>query len=176
MRNDLTAEHLAQVITVDLPLSALLSLGAARPAGPLSERLHTLRADRPVIGQKGLYGLYAGIARGYGAEPDGILELLEAKPEERLTWDEATKWADSVGGRLPTRKEQALLFANVPEQFETDYYYWSCEQHESNDDYAWLQTFSYGYQLFNVKGNKHLARAVRRVSLVTLPDSHERSV
>ena len=112
-----------------------------------SERMGELkRQGKAVIGQSGLHGLYVGVARGYDGEPDGILELVEAKPEGSMTWEQAKAWAESLGARLPTRKEQALLFANLPEHFEQAYY-WSCEQHAAYVDYAWLQVFSDGTQL-----------------------------
>lgn len=40
-----------------------------------------------------------------------------------MNWEDAKKWAESVGGRLPTRREAALLFGNVPELFKEESYW-----------------------------------------------------
>jgi hypothetical protein len=96
--------YLEQQLDRARPLTVGLSTAA---------RLGQLAAERPNIGDKGLYGIYAGNARGYNGEPDGVLEVLDEAPNA-MTWPEAMKWAESTGGRLPTRREQALLFANVP--------------------------------------------------------------
>ena len=40
------------------------------------------------------------------------LVLMAAKPSTSLVWQAALEWAEQVGGALPTRQEQALLFAN----------------------------------------------------------------
>jgi hypothetical protein len=85
-----------------------------------------------------------GIARGYDGAADAIIEVLEAIPTKRLTYQEAMKWAESVGGTLPTRKEAALLFANVPELFDANYAYWTCEPYAGDESYAWYQYFGYG--------------------------------
>ena len=41
-----------------------------------------------------------------------------------VTWQAAVDWAKKQGHSLPTRAEQALLFANLKDQFEPRYY-WS---------------------------------------------------
>ena len=40
------------------------------------------------------------------------LVLRAELPTGEITWQAAMDWADSIGGALPTRQEQALLFAN----------------------------------------------------------------
>lgn len=162
MKNDLPADVLEQTLEVRLPLSAILRL--ASPSTP-AERLKILQTQgRAVIGQRGLYGTYVGISRADAQGGDHILELLDVKPEHKLTWEEAKAWAASVEGQLPTRKHAALLFANAADQFEAEYY-WTIEQHESIGGFAWLQDFYDGNQDFTDKGFKYLARAVRRVPL-----------
>jgi hypothetical protein len=89
-----------------------------------------------------VYGVHAGTARGIDGAVDYTVEVVEAQPDRRLTWQEAQKWAESVGGALPTRREAALLFANVPELFETDYGYWTSERYAGGESYAWCQWFS----------------------------------
>jgi hypothetical protein len=79
-------------------------------------------------------------------------------------WHAATAWAIAQGGELPTRREQALLFANAPEQFKRAAY-WSGEQHAADPDYAWYQHFGYGGQDDHTIDDQLRARAVRRVAI-----------
>ncbi len=115
----------------------------------------------PAIGAKGEHGIYVGIARGRDGGPDYALEVLEEAPKA-LKWQDAVKWAESIGGTLPTRKEQALMFANVPELFQSEYY-WSGEQVQGNESYAWCQYFGNGDQGGSRIDNELRARAVRRL-------------
>jgi hypothetical protein len=105
--------------------------------------------------------VYAGILLGKGGAPDQHIILLPGDAEE-LNWEAAKAWAAEVGGELPTRREQHLLIANLKEEFKSDWY-WSSEQHASFSDYAWLQSFSYGYQDSFHKNYELRARAVRRL-------------
>ena len=90
------------------------------------------------------------------------LILLPQQHAHRLTWDEAKKWAEEVGGALPTRQEQSLIFANCKPHLE-GVYHWSCEEYEGNASYAWDCYFDTGHQSLNHKFNEHSAVAVRRV-------------
>ena len=166
MKNDLTKEQLEQPITVTLPLGVVLNITGTEDAVFVEHpRLADLRKNRPDIGERGLHGIYAGNARGYDGEPDGILEVLDEAPKA-MAWDNAKKWAESIGGRLPTRKEQALLFANVPELFKEEAY-WSCEQCAGAAGFAWCQYFGYGTQGLYDKDGELRARAVRRLPIPT---------
>jgi hypothetical protein len=78
---------------------------------------------------------YAGIILGADGLPAHHLILLPSDAED-VSWDKAKTFAAEVGGELPTRSEQALLFANLKGQFEQRYY-WSGEQHAAIDVYAW---------------------------------------
>jgi hypothetical protein len=82
----------------------------------------------------------------------------------RITWSQALEWAKGLGGDLPNRVEQALLFAHHRDAFERDWY-WSNTQHADDERWAWYQTFSYGSQTYSLKDLKLRARAVRRVSI-----------
>ena len=106
--------------------------------------------------------IYAGLILGKDGQPDHHLFLLEAKPANKLNWEAAKAWAASVGGELPTRSEQSLLFANAKEQFES-YYYWSGEQDAGYPSYAWMQHFYGGNQYGFHKSFEFRARAVRRL-------------
>jgi hypothetical protein len=81
-----------------------------------------------------------------------------------VTWQAALSWAESNGGVLPTRSEQAMLYAVFgfsDHHFKKDWY-WSCEQHGSPSDYAWCQYFLNGGQDSFETLSKFRARAVRR--------------
>ena len=161
MRNELTKEQLAQEVTVALPLGALLQLSDRQPSSAALTRSQKLTAKGCAIGERGLYGIYAGNARGYDGELDAVIEVLD-EAQERMSWADAINWAEASGGRLPTRKEQALLFANVPELFKAEAY-WSCEQYADGPGWAWFQGFTSGTQYFEHEDNKLRARAVRRL-------------
>ena len=80
------------------------------------------------------------------------------------TWEEQKSWATSIGGELPTRFEQALLYAKHKDLFQVNWY-WSGEQHAVVSGYAWFQYFGDGYQLgINTLTNLR-ARAVRRLAI-----------
>jgi hypothetical protein len=163
MKNDLTDAQLDQEISVKLPLRTVLQLNAIPSTASLSIRADELKATRPNIGSKGLHGIYAGTARADDQGPDHILEVLDEAPN-KMTYDDAMKWAASVGGTLPTRKQAALLFANVPELFEKEWY-WTCEQYAGDEGYAWFQHVDYGNQRNSRKDDELRARAVRRLNL-----------
>ena len=125
--------------------------------------------DVPKIGQvwPGQGGIYAGTVRGDEGQPD--YHLILAEPDrERINWKDATEWAaglDADGHKdftLPKRKEQAILFGNVKDRF-ADAWYWSCETHASDADYAWDQYFNDGCQYSVHKDDYYRARAVRRL-------------
>jgi hypothetical protein len=111
----------------------------AKYAGPLSA---VIREARLRIGDKGPRGIYAGICRGEQGERDYTLEVLEEAPK-KMNWQDAKAWAESIGGTLPTRREQALCFANTPELFEKNWY-WSSTQYAADAAFAWCQYFSSG--------------------------------
>jgi hypothetical protein len=121
------------------------------------------------IGTEWQGGIYAGIARGVNGASDHHLIVAQVGPEP-LAWPAAKKWAEGLdcgGSRdwsLPTRKEQALLFANVGDLFKPNWY-WSGEQHASYPGYAWGQYFDNGYQSYGHEGSYGRARAVRRYKI-----------
>ncbi len=100
---------------------------------------------------------YAGILLQDG-RPAHHLVLLPG--DTSVKWKDAIAWAKKQGGELPTRKEQALLFANAADKFESAWY-WSSEEYAGDADYAWIQTFNGN----DLKSNEYRARAVRRVPI-----------
>jgi hypothetical protein len=107
--------------------------------------------------------IYAGLLLGKDGEPDQHIFLLPGQVTD-VTWSDAKKFAEKAGGMLPTRREQALLYANLPEQFDKRWY-WSCEQPAGYPDCAWVQGFSIGRQSYGLKSDQYRARAVRRSPL-----------
>ena len=61
---------------------------------------------------------YAGLIVGKDGEPSYHLVLLPGQAGD-ISWDKAMEWASKQGGEsiasLPTRREQALLYANLKE-------------------------------------------------------------
>jgi hypothetical protein len=107
---------------------------------------------------------YAGIIIGQDGEPSHHVILMAGQPTDGLNWQAATDWAKRIDGELPTRREQALLYANCKEQFEGAWY-WSSEQHAADSDYAWCQHVGYGGQDYYDKSAELRARAVRRLTI-----------
>ena len=88
--------------------------------------------------------------------------ILLPGDNDAATWQAKMDWAKSIGGDLPTRVEQAMLWANHRDQFQKDWY-WSNETHHTESGWAWYQDFDYGYQLSLRKLHELRARAVRRL-------------
>lgn len=104
---------------------------------------------------------YAGLIVGKDGAPSYHLILLPGDAE-KVTFEAAKKWAASIGGDLPTRREQALLYANLKEAFQ-EAWYWSGEAHVSEAGWAWCQYFGYGSQDSCHQCGQLRARAVRRL-------------
>jgi len=88
--------------------------------------------------------------------------ILLPGDKDYANWQDALDWAKSIGGDLPNRIEQSMLWANHRDQFQEDWY-WSNET-EQNPAYAWYQNFRNGDQFSTFKDdNLCRARAVRRL-------------
>lgn len=74
-------------------------------------------------------------------------------------WNAAMAWAKEQGGDLPTRVEQALMFATAKDEFKPRAY-WA---NQSESGWAWSQGFTGGRQLTLHKSCELRARAVRRL-------------
>lgn len=103
---------------------------------------------------------YAGLVLKTDGTPSHHLILLPGQAVD-VNWQAAKEWAEKIGGELPTRQEQSLLFANLKAEF-SDRYYWSGEEYSSSS--AWCQHFSIGSQDSNYRSYELCARAVRRVN------------
>ena len=81
--------------------------------------------------------LYVGLALNDAGIATHHLILLPGE-KESVTWSAAKDWAKSIGGELPTRQEQSLLYANRKKEFKSAWY-WSCETYASHESCAWIQ-------------------------------------
>jgi hypothetical protein len=139
-----------------------VKVGSLLYASPF-EQSPVVQQSPPAIGSPFNGGIYAGIIRGVSGQPDAHLIVLPEEAEG-LNWEDAVAFAAAAGGDLPTRREQAILYVNVPELFQPDWY-WSGEQHASNPASAWFQYFDRGYQTSTHKSAELRTVAVRRVSI-----------
>ena len=90
--------------------------------------------------------------------------ILLPGDNDNANWKDQMEWAKSIGGDLPTRVEQSMLWAGHRDQFKKDLY-WSNETHHESDQYAWHQYFRNGRQGYDRKVNELRARAVRRLPI-----------
>ena len=90
--------------------------------------------------------------------------ILLPGDNDDATFEKQLEWAKSIGGDLPTRVEQAMLWAKHRDQFKKDWY-WSNETHHSDSCFAWYQGFHVGDQYNNTKSAELRARAVRRLPI-----------
>nr|WP_314607359.1 DUF1566 domain-containing protein [uncultured Janthinobacterium sp.] len=105
--------------------------------------------------------IYAGLILGKDGAADYHL-FLQPGAVTGVKWQAAMDWAKKLGHSLPTRAEQALLFANLKHEFEPRYY-WSNEQAGPSD--AWGQYFGGGTQHYGYRSYEGRARAVRRLEI-----------
>lgn len=99
-------------------------------------------------------------------DADGKLYHVVLLPGDNddATHESQLEWAKSIGGDLPSRIEQAMLWANHRDQFKKDWY-WSNEQHVSESGWAWYQDFNYGTRSYDPQDDCLRARAVRRLPI-----------
>ena len=125
----------------------------------------------PNIGEywTGQGGIYAGVARGRDSEHDYHLILCTEAPAIDMKWQVALDHAKTITAdghtdfSVPSRFESALLYANLQDQFDTDYWCWTSTQYSELS--AWIQSFDYGGQGLNYKGYERRCRFVRRLVL-----------
>lgn len=98
------------------------------------------------------------------ADGTGHRIVLLPGDNNAASWQAQMEWAKSIGGNLPSRIEQAMLFAYHHDAFKPTWY-WSNEQHAANSGYAWYQLFDGGSQYYGYASSELRARAVRRVPI-----------
>lgn len=106
---------------------------------------------------------YAGAVLDDNGNIKHHLVLMAEQPDDTMMWKAAMDWAQSVGGSLPTRQEQALLYANCKPHLKASWH-WSSETYEGNSGYAWCCYFNNGGQNYVHKDYRGSVRAVRRVN------------
>jgi hypothetical protein len=107
---------------------------------------------------------YAGAVLDAEGQHKHHLVLMAAVPDGDLNWADAKAWAEKVGGSLPDRQEQALLYANCKPHLKAQWH-WSSEAHATDASYAWLCDFDGGSQGYGRKSYEGHARAVRLIPL-----------
>ena len=105
---------------------------------------------------------YAGAVLDEDGDHQFHLVLMAQRPAAKLNWQAAMEWAQGIGGSIPTRQEQALLYANCKPHLKPEWH-WSSESYESDASFAWYCHFLNGYQGGNHKSAEGAAVAVRRV-------------
>jgi len=155
-------------VTIQVDMDVVMKMLAERlAAGQMPTTLYNATVQRIGTIWPGEGGIYAGVMRGRDGGPDYHL-IVGPEYDSELQWQPAMDWAAGINVdkhndfTLPYRREQALLFANVPELFKREYY-WSREQHAESADYAWGQFFGGGNQYYDLKDGEWRARAVRRL-------------
>lgn len=97
---------------------------------------------------------------------NGTTWLLGEEATERMTWQDAMDWCESIGQELPSREVLLMAYMNPGLRCSfANNYYWSYSEIDSN--YAWYQNFSNGYQSFYNKDNTLSVRAVRAIKGLT---------
>ena len=115
-------------------IAAFEAKAKAEPAYPITVALPTLNPGERYLG---------AIISADGSKRHHVI-LLPGEIED-ANWNKSMEWAAGLGGDLPDRVEQALLFACMKDAFKPNWY-WSNTQHASDSDYAWSQCFDYGSQ------------------------------
>lgn len=136
-------------ITVET--SALFRAGFERHLGQPGKPSFAIPAAKP--GERYL---------GSIIEPSGRVRHSFLMPgDEEKNWNDGMAWAKELGGDLPDRIEQAMLYAHMPEEFQKAAY-WSNTQRAGNSNLAWFQSFKYGSQYSSYESAEVRVRAVRR--------------
>lgn len=166
-----TAEKLVEALHAELDkihqhLNEIEKLMAKEAAHKAEPTVYALPATEITL-QPGEH--YAGLVLDdTTGKPSHHLVLL-AGTAKGLTLVEAAAWAEEHGGHLPTRQEQALLYANLKREFEGAWY-WS--GNSSSGSTAWVQYFDDGTQYGHSLSNRLRVRAVRRI-WVKVPQEQE---
>jgi len=90
---------------------------------------------------------------------------VHKKSKKGLTWEESKAYCESLGNgwRLPTRVELLLMYENKEEIGGIDIgYYWSSAENDNDD--AWVQSFTNGYQFNLIKNGTLCVRPVKDIN------------
>lgn len=140
--------------------------------------LERLKGGSPILMPQGLItpplgvywpergGIFVGTVLGIEGERNYHL-IIGPECEDRMSQPDGMKYAAGIevgvhkDFTLPNRREQRFLQCNGHGLFKPEFY-WSCEQHAADADFAFGQTFDDGYQDLYHKSLKSHVRAVRR--------------
>lgn len=150
--------------TVTIPEAEIERLWLAGVREPAAS---TTVPGLPAIGSLWNGGVYAGIVRGDASESD--YHLISSFDEiVRAIWGDARSWASNLpphsgrSWRLPTRRDQAVLYGNLPELFAKEWY-WSSTLYAPDAAYAWAEYFGDGRQYGFHRRNGFRARTVLHI-------------
>jgi hypothetical protein len=90
--------------------------------------------------------------------PAKTLEWGLISPTE-MNWEDAKKWCEEQGGRMPTKLELLHAYEDRIDGFKEDNY-WSATEY--NSTVAYFVNFTYGFAIYAVKTNAYYVRCVRR--------------
>lgn len=96
------------------------------------------------------------------ADGTGHHTILLPGDYEPATWKKHMERAAAENSDLPTRAELVVMYEQFPDEFQKTAY-WSNTTDRDGEQWAWYQTFFYGYQYYYFKSLELRARAVRRV-------------
>lgn len=93
-------------------------------------------------------------------EIDGKKYYLGPEAKEMMTYEDAKKWAKSVGGQLMSREVAVLAFkkAEIRKHFNTNAWYWL--EDEYNSEHSWLHDVFGDTQYASLKTAERYVRAV----------------
>ena len=152
-------------------LKAVFAASESEPGNTSGDGGEEIGVTPPPIGEywRGQGGIYAGLARGENGQPDYHLILDVRNPQQEFTWEAAKAYAqriiadDHQDFTLPNRTESALLYANLRDEFDSNYWHWTGTEY--SPDRAFGQSFGYGSQYETAVSFEARARFVRRVAL-----------
>lgn len=107
--------------------------------------------------------IYAGILLGKNGEKSRHI-IVVATRAEALDFAENEEWIKTTGGRLATRREGALVYANAAEDFDKSDWYW-LEAHAERSGCAWFQYFYSGIQRWSIQDVTCFGLSVRSVDI-----------
>jgi hypothetical protein len=106
---------------------------------------------------------YAGAMLDSNGQVQCHLVLVAERPPGQMMWWEAMDWAISLGGHLPNRQEQALLYVNCKTHMGAEWY-WSGVSDEDDPAFAWGYNIYSGDWCSSYKYVKGAAVAVRVIT------------
>ena len=137
-------------------LAELIAKFKLQPTGPVLRRFGEVEIEL----HPGEH--YAGMVLDHEGKLMHHLVLMATRQTDGMNWQEAMDWAKEVGGDLPNRQEQALLYANCKPHLKPEWH-WSSEMHVDDTFCAWGCDFDYGRRISLRKSYDGCAVAVRRV-------------